>query len=733
MPFRIPRASLIPSPPQEPSQPESAPSVPRASTSGARAPAAPPGQPQGGDASMRPRLMQLLNQPQRALELETAKHLERWEYENNSGPNAAQYKQVAEKVRECLKMPGITTLAINAPNITSLPPIPVHITKLDLSHCYALTSPPDVSGCSSLTSLNLSKCGSLKSPPDLSGCPLLTSLDLRECRALRSPPNVSGSSLLTSLDLSHCHALRSPPDLLGCSSLAVLNLSDCHSLTSPPDLSECSSLAALNLRECYALTSPPNASGCSLLTSLDLMGCRALTSPPDVSGCSSLTSLDLTGCNSLTSPPDVSGCASLTSLKLLGCSALTNPPDVSRCSSLTSLNLMWCRALTSPPIMAHHPQLATLNMNDVPLTSLPETILSLPQSCTISLTAYNLSEEVRNRLAAAMNIPGYTGPQISYDMSARRGIAAKPINEEVARWKKESARWKKESGATGDAQSDALWKGLQGHDNAHSFAQFLVRLRETSDYKRARSQPNFQQRIGRLLAQLEQADNAALRELCFAQAAEAVETCGDRVALSLLHMETACATYQAEVKVRNGGYDNQLQDLVDLAKGMYRLQQLEEISRAKVKTLNFVDEIEVYLGYLVHFSKEFNLPVQMETMLYPRCSQITEADVIAARNTLTGHEETFLANWAPMDMMMKKLDADGFSAMTIKIKTSIEKAKGALYTQLAELDEKAEDYKQKADLLMADYNQISATIASREKRQFVAELLHKNNGKALSQ
>lgn len=332
-----------------------------------------------------------------------------------------------------------------------------------------------------------------------------------------------------------------------------------------------------------------------------------------------------------------------------------------------------------------------------------------------------------------MNVPGYTGPQISYTMSARPEIAAKPINEEVARWKKEAARWKKEIGATDDAQSDALWKSFQGHDNAHRFAQFLVRLRETSDYKSARLQPNFQQRIGRLLAQLEQADNTALRELCFAQAATAVDTCGDRVALSLLHMETACVTHQAEVKVRNGGYDNQLQDLVDLGKGMYRLQQLEEISRAKVKTLNFVDEIEVYLGYLVHFSQEFKLPVQMETMLYPRCSQITEADVIAARNTLTGHEETFLASWGPMDMMMKKLDPEAFSAMTIKIEARIEKAKEALYTQLAELDEKAEDYEQKTNLLMADYNQIPATIASQEKRQFVADLLNKQNAKALLQ
>jgi len=86
-----------------------------------------------------------------------------------------------------------------------------------------------------------------------------------------------------------------------------------------------------------------------------------------------------------------------------------------------------------------------------------------------------------------------------------------------------------------------------------------------------------------------------------------------------------------------------------------------------------------------------------------------------------------------MDMMMKKLDPEAFSAMTIKIEARIEKAKEALYTQLAELDEKAEDYEQKTNLLMADYNQIPATIASQEKRQFVADLLNKQNAKALLQ
>ena len=335
-----------------------------------------------------------------------------------------------------------------------------------------------------------------------------------------------------------------------------------------------------------------------------------------------------------------------------------------------------------------------------------------------------------------MNRHNYTGPRIPFDMGSSSAIIVKPISEEVA-------RWKQESGAPGNAQSDEFWKSFQEHDSApsFSFAKFLVRLRETSEYKSARLQPDFQQRIGRLLTQLEQADSTTLREVCFTQAAEAVDTCGDRVALSLLNMETACATYQAEVKARNGGYDHQLQELVDLGKGMYRLQQLGGISQAKVKTLNFVDEIEVHLGYLVHFSKEFKLPVQMQTMLYPDCFAITQADVTAARNALKGHAEEgdnhnralldFLASWSPMDMMMKKRDPDAFAAMDIKIKTEIKQAHETLQTRLDELDKNAADYEQKAKLLMAENKQIPATIAAaQEKRQLVADLLSEQNVKA---
>jgi len=49
------------------------------------------------------------------------------------------------------------------------------------------------------------------------------------------------------------------------------------------------------------------------------------------------------------------------------------------------------------------------------------------------------------------------------------------------------------------------------------------------------------------------------------------------------------------------------------------------------------------------------------------------------------------------------------------------------------LDGEATDYEQKANLLMAEYNQIPATITAQEKRQLVVDLLSKQNVNALLQ
>lgn len=277
--------------------------------------------------------------------------------------------------------------------------------------------------------------------------------------------------------------------------------------------------------------------------------------------------------------------------------------------------------LTSLP--AHLPAtLQSLEASDNPLTSLPEHILALPNTCEICITARHLSEAVRNRLEAAMNAPGYDNARIHFDMGNEDSVQLRPLQEEVLAWAQEAGR-----------QDLVDWSAFLSEPHATQFAQFLGRLRETSEYLNIDTQANFQQRVGNLLHQLQ--DDQELRGACFNLAMDAVDTCGDRIALRMLHMESVCLDRHMEKEINAGKFDANPQAVVDYCKAQYRMQRLADAAEAKIKTLNFCDETEVMLGFIVAFSQEFELTAQMDKLLYAHCSNISPEDVYETRKELT--------------------------------------------------------------------------------------------------
>ena len=279
--------------------------------------------------------------------------------------------------------------------------------------------------------------------------------------------------------------------------------------------------------------------------------------------------------------------------------------------------------LTSLPALPT--SLEVLRASNNPLASLPENILTLSNECYIYFNASHLSEAVRNRLAAEINRTGYTGPRIQYTMSSGRNTPAPPLPEEVTSWSQETG------------QADLRdWGAFQTEPHARQFSQFLGRLRETSEYKNSTSQLDFLLRVHKLLVQLQ--ENKDLRETCFNLAIDAVNTCGDRVALRLLNMETVCLDKRIETDIASGAYDHNPQALIDHCKGQYRQQMLADAASEKIKAMNFCDEIEVMLGFIVAFNNEFKLPVQMNTMLYPGCSGIKAMDLLSTRKKLTNQK-----------------------------------------------------------------------------------------------
>lgn len=263
-------------------------------------------------------------------------------------------------------------------------------------------------------------------------------------------------------------------------------------------------------------------------------------------------------------------------------------------------------------------------------------------------------------------------------------------------------------------------------ESPQPFSIFLGRLRETQDYRGAQTKSQFQQRVCSLIDQIQDPDQSDLRALCFSQAGEAISTCGDRVALAFLDMETASAIQRAEADVKAGAYDDNLAGLVALGRGMHRLQTLQTISREKVATLHFVDEIEVHLGYLVNLSQEFALPVQMQSMLYPRCTCLSLTDIDAARQRLRSDENhnelvAFLSTWSPMDLFLKRHHAQVFAALSETVKARITEQKKVLQRQVDELDPTADEYEQRCAELIRQFNALDTTISARLKGDLIRE------------
>ena len=71
-----------------------------------------------------------------------------------------------------------------------------------------------------------------------------------------------------------------------------------------------------------------------------------------------------------------------------------------------------------------------------------------------------------------------------------------------------------------------------------------------------------------------------------------------------------------------------------LIRGVFAIEEVEKIARAKVESNRFVDEIEVHLGYLIHLREALSLPLDVQEMLYFRCGKLSENDLKNARDII---------------------------------------------------------------------------------------------------
>jgi E3 ubiquitin-protein ligase SspH2 len=267
-----------------------------------------------------------------------------------------------------------------------------------------------------------------------------------------------------------------------------------------------------------------------------------------------------------------------------------------------------------------------LDLQNNSLSDVPNTIVHLPSECTVNLENAGLSMAVLERLRSACSAEGYSGPRIHFSIREDRSNLARYGSIQEAF----SAICNKAGIAdtlTFEERYSQLQKSMTAENNKErSLFSWLSRLSYMKDTQREGETGLFKV----ILSHLDLAEsNEEFRSAFFSIIDDAAATCGDRMALSVLHLGIAHKRHSID--------KSDLKGLADfIIRGQWMLEQLEHIAREKVPTLYFVDEIEVFLAYPVMLKVRLNLPIDVNEMLYFGCSQVTTQNLNDAENNIKG-------------------------------------------------------------------------------------------------
>ncbi|EGW2266239.1 E3 ubiquitin--protein ligase [Salmonella enterica] len=512
-----------------------------------------------------------------------------------------------QKMRDCLNNSS-RVLNVGGAGLTTLPDrLPPHITTLVIPDNHLTSLPPLPPG---LRELEISG-NQLTSLPPLP--PGLRELEVSGNQLTSLPPLPPGLQVLTVSGNQLTSMPTLPPGL------QVLTVSG-NQLTSLPTLPP--GLQVLTVDGNPHLTSlpalPPELQDLSVsdnrLTSLPVL-------PPG------LQTLSVDGNPHLTRLPELPP-----GLQTL---FVSNNPQLTRLPELPS-ELQWLFA------------------RNCQLTRLPESIRGLPSSARVSLERNPLSERTLQTLWDITSAPDYSGPTIQFDM------AGPSVPREARALHLAAADWLTPVPEGEPAPADR-WQMFGQEDNAAAFSLLLDRLSETENFKK---DAGFKAQISSWLTEL--AEDEELRARTFVMATEATSSCEDRVTFFLHQMRNVQLVHNAE----KGEYDDNLAALVATGRVMFRLEKLEQIAREKVRTLAFVDEIEVWLAYQNKLKKSLGLTSVTAEMRFFGVSGVTVTDLQAAELQVKAAEKSefreWILQWGPLHSVLERKAPEHFNALREK-------------------------------------------------------------------
>ncbi|MEG3129153.1 NEL-type E3 ubiquitin ligase domain-containing protein [Pantoea cypripedii] len=282
-----------------------------------------------------------------------------------------------------------------------------------------------------------------------------------------------------------------------------------------------------------------------------------------------------------------------------------------------------------------------LDISNNRLVNLPPSIVNLPQHAYIATSNNPLSERTIRHMINISNASNYHGPRIFFSMSRNKPLSiTQPLQQVITKWLQPD-----EVNATAEK-----WNDISKESGAGEFSGFLTKLGSTVN---ARNNEEFKQQVASWLIRL--TADGELREMTFAVAFAATESCEDRVTLAWNDMQIAELIHLAV----SGTYDNKLPELVTIAREKFRLEKLEVIARKKIETLAFVDELDVYLAFQTKLKSFLELNTVAEKMRFFDVASVSTDDLKAAEiQVKTAENDKFpqwLCRWTPWQKVIERI------------------------------------------------------------------------------
>ncbi|SDS59583.1 C-terminal novel E3 ligase, LRR-interacting [Pseudomonas sp. Z003-0.4C(8344-21)] len=210
------------------------------------------------------------------------------------------------------------------------------------------------------------------------------------------------------------------------------------------------------------------------------------------------------------------------------------------------------------------------------------------------------------------------------------GVGMGFFENDIARLDEQRARtlWFPEKAGETFGKRERIWNAFKDDARAEGLFHLLAELGNTADSKKINKE--LQRRVW---AVLEAAENdAALCDHLLGLAASPIN-CTDTAAVTFSRLEVAVQVNRLTRLAGSNGVS--ARSLLKLGRGLFRLEQLDDIAAEHAVKFPKLDPLEVGLAYRIGLAETLELPGQARHMLFGEQAGVTEADLEVAQNRIS--------------------------------------------------------------------------------------------------